>query len=204
VCPEERFGGGFMKSWSHIRTPNGPESLLKAALEALDNGDLPLGGVSGRLRGSSEEGEVIQGLSKRLAPILGTHPRAPILGTHLRHPSPRHPSSVARRSPPEGRGPRSSPVHELRNRDLLGLPCWEHLSPEAYRERVGTMARKIEEEAAAARKRTGAVIQAPGSAARKEVRVESGIGRDLLGLEGQRVEVPSGELSIRPGSHWSS
>src|SRR4051794_24310973 len=43
-----------------------------------------------------------------------------------------------------------------------------------------------------------------GSAARKEVRVESGLGRDLLGLEGQRVQVPSGELSIRPGSHWSS
>ncbi len=39
---------------------------------------------------------------------------------------------------------------------LSSLPCWEHLSPEAYRERVGTMAREIEEEAAAARKRTGA------------------------------------------------
>jgi hypothetical protein len=36
------------------------------------------------------------------------------------------------------------------------LPCWKHLPPEVYRERVGTMARKIEEEAAAARKRTGA------------------------------------------------
>jgi REP element-mobilizing transposase RayT len=36
------------------------------------------------------------------------------------------------------------------------LPCWEHLSPEAYRERVGKMAEEIEEEAAAARKRTGA------------------------------------------------
>ena len=36
------------------------------------------------------------------------------------------------------------------------LPCWEHLSPEAYRERVGAMATEIEEEAAAARKRTGA------------------------------------------------
>jgi hypothetical protein len=36
------------------------------------------------------------------------------------------------------------------------LPCWEHLSPEAYRDRVGKMAGQIEEEAAAARKRTGA------------------------------------------------
>ena len=36
------------------------------------------------------------------------------------------------------------------------LPCWEHLSPEAYRERVGKMADEIEQEAAAARKRTGA------------------------------------------------
>ena len=36
------------------------------------------------------------------------------------------------------------------------LPCWKHLSPEAYRERVGKMADEIEAEAAAARKRTGA------------------------------------------------
>src|SRR4051794_7440341 len=36
------------------------------------------------------------------------------------------------------------------------LPCWEHLSPEAYRERVGKMAVQIEEDAAAARRRTGA------------------------------------------------
>jgi len=36
------------------------------------------------------------------------------------------------------------------------LPCWKHLSSEAYRERVGTMAREIEEGAAAARRRTGA------------------------------------------------
>jgi len=36
------------------------------------------------------------------------------------------------------------------------LPCWEQLSPEAYRERVGKMATEIEEEAAARRKRTGA------------------------------------------------
>src|ERR1041385_1152007 len=28
------------------------------------------------------------------------------------------------------------------------LPCWEHLSPEAYRQRVGKMAVEIEEEAA--------------------------------------------------------
>ena len=36
------------------------------------------------------------------------------------------------------------------------LPCWKHLSPEAYRERVAKMGGEIEEEAAAARKRTGA------------------------------------------------
>jgi REP element-mobilizing transposase RayT len=36
------------------------------------------------------------------------------------------------------------------------LPCWGHLSPEAYRERVGRMADEIEQAAAAARKRTGA------------------------------------------------
>jgi hypothetical protein len=36
------------------------------------------------------------------------------------------------------------------------LPCWEHLSPEAYRERVAKMGLEIEEEAAAIRKRTGA------------------------------------------------
>ena len=36
------------------------------------------------------------------------------------------------------------------------LPCWKHLPPEVYRERVGKMGLEIEEEAAAARKRTGA------------------------------------------------
>jgi hypothetical protein len=36
------------------------------------------------------------------------------------------------------------------------LPCWKHLPPEVYRERVGSMALEIEEDAAAARKRTGA------------------------------------------------
>jgi hypothetical protein len=35
------------------------------------------------------------------------------------------------------------------------LPCWEHLSSEAYRERVAKMGLEIEEEAAARRKRTG-------------------------------------------------
>ena len=35
------------------------------------------------------------------------------------------------------------------------LPCWKDLSPEAYRERVGNMATEIEEDATAARKRTG-------------------------------------------------
>lgn len=36
------------------------------------------------------------------------------------------------------------------------LPCWKHLSPEAYRERVRKMGLEIDEEAAARRKRTGA------------------------------------------------
>jgi hypothetical protein len=36
------------------------------------------------------------------------------------------------------------------------LPCWSHLSSEEHRERVGALAMEIEEEAAAARKRTGA------------------------------------------------
>jgi hypothetical protein len=35
------------------------------------------------------------------------------------------------------------------------LPCWQHLSPEAYRQRVANLAAEIEEDAAAARKRTG-------------------------------------------------
>jgi hypothetical protein len=36
------------------------------------------------------------------------------------------------------------------------LPCWKDLSPEAYQQRVANMAAEIEEDAAAARKRTGA------------------------------------------------
>jgi hypothetical protein len=39
--------------------------------------------------------------------------------------------------------------------ELSRLPCWEHLSPEAYRERVAGMVKTIEEDAAAARKRAG-------------------------------------------------
>jgi mRNA interferase MazF len=35
------------------------------------------------------------------------------------------------------------------------LPCWKHLSPEAYRQRVSGMAAEIEEDAAATQKRTG-------------------------------------------------
>jgi putative transposase len=38
---------------------------------------------------------------------------------------------------------------------LSPLPCWKHLSPEDYRERVGNIAAEIEEDAAAARQRTG-------------------------------------------------
>src|SRR4029077_6417567 len=36
------------------------------------------------------------------------------------------------------------------------LPCWKHLSPEAYRKCVANLATEIEEDAAAARKRTRA------------------------------------------------
>jgi hypothetical protein len=39
---------------------------------------------------------------------------------------------------------------------LSPLPCWKNLSPEAYRQRVANLAAEIEEDAAAARKRTGA------------------------------------------------
>src|SRR6476661_6934528 len=39
---------------------------------------------------------------------------------------------------------------------LSPLPCWKHLSPEAYRQKVTNLAQEIEEEAAAKRKRTGA------------------------------------------------
>jgi hypothetical protein len=38
---------------------------------------------------------------------------------------------------------------------LSPLPCWEHLAPEAYRQRVATLAEQIELDAAAARRRTG-------------------------------------------------
>jgi REP element-mobilizing transposase RayT len=38
---------------------------------------------------------------------------------------------------------------------LSPLPCWKNLSPEAYRQRVANLAAEIEEDAAAARKRTG-------------------------------------------------
>jgi REP element-mobilizing transposase RayT len=38
---------------------------------------------------------------------------------------------------------------------LSSLPCWAHLSPEAYRQRVAAMVTEIEEEAAAARQRAG-------------------------------------------------
>jgi hypothetical protein len=38
---------------------------------------------------------------------------------------------------------------------LSPLPCWKHLSPEAYRECVGNLATEIEDDATAARKRTG-------------------------------------------------
>ena len=39
---------------------------------------------------------------------------------------------------------------------LSPLPCWKHLSPEAYRQRVTNLAAEIDDEAAATRKRTGA------------------------------------------------
>jgi hypothetical protein len=38
---------------------------------------------------------------------------------------------------------------------LSPLPCWEHLSPEKYRERIAAMVTEIEEDAAAERKGKG-------------------------------------------------
>ncbi len=38
---------------------------------------------------------------------------------------------------------------------LAPLPCWKHLSPEAYRVRIATLIQKIEEDAAAQRQATG-------------------------------------------------
>jgi len=38
---------------------------------------------------------------------------------------------------------------------LSPLPCWKHLTPEAYRRKVENLSKKIEEETAAARKRAG-------------------------------------------------
>jgi REP element-mobilizing transposase RayT len=46
---------------------------------------------------------------------------------------------------------------------LSPLPCWKHLSPEAYRERVADLAAEIEEDAAASRKRTGAEPLGPAA-----------------------------------------
>jgi hypothetical protein len=43
----------------------------------------------------------------------------------------------------------------LQSVELSRLPCWEHLSAEAYRERIAEMVKAIEEEAAAARQREG-------------------------------------------------
>ena len=38
---------------------------------------------------------------------------------------------------------------------LSQLPCWRHLSPEAYRERIAELVQEIDADAAAERKRTG-------------------------------------------------
>jgi hypothetical protein len=38
---------------------------------------------------------------------------------------------------------------------LSPLPCWDHLTPEAYRQRVASLGEEIEQDAAAARGRTG-------------------------------------------------
>jgi hypothetical protein len=90
------------------------------------------------------------------------------------------------------------------------LPCWKHLSPEAYQERVAKMGLEIEGEAAARRKRTGAepfgaakiLAQAPRnpSSEGEEVacpappRGEQGDPSDLLrGLRPVRRRLPSGD-----------
>ena len=38
---------------------------------------------------------------------------------------------------------------------LMPLPCWQHLSPEAYRARIAGLVKKIEADAAALREKTG-------------------------------------------------
>jgi hypothetical protein len=55
------------------------------------------------------------------------------------------------------RGENPDPLQYTRTETVLlsPLPCWEHLAPEAYRQRVANLAKEIEQDAAAARKRTG-------------------------------------------------
>jgi hypothetical protein len=56
------------------------------------------------------------------------------------------------------KGEGSDPLKHTRTEAVTfsPLPCWKHLAPEAYRERVAKLGLEIEEEAAAKRKRTGA------------------------------------------------
>jgi hypothetical protein len=45
-----------------------------------------------------------------------------------------------------------------RDRNLLAHPCWAHLPPELYRERIATLVESIEANAARERERTGASV----------------------------------------------
>ena len=56
------------------------------------------------------------------------------------------------------KGEDADPLKHTRTEAVIfsPLPCWKHLAPEAYRERVAKLGLEIEEEAAAKRKRTGA------------------------------------------------
>jgi len=59
---------------------------------------------------------------------------------------------------PRRRGEDADPLKHTRTEAVTfsPLPCWKHLAPEAYRERVAKLGLEIEEEAAAKRRRTGA------------------------------------------------
>jgi hypothetical protein len=54
------------------------------------------------------------------------------------------------------RGENPDPLKYTRTEAVIlsPLPCWNHLTPEAYRQRVASLGEEIEQDAAAARRRT--------------------------------------------------
>jgi hypothetical protein len=56
------------------------------------------------------------------------------------------------------RGENPDPLQYTRTETVIlsPLPCWDQLAPEAYRQRVASLSEEIEQDAAAARRRTGA------------------------------------------------